>query len=128
MVDTSGVQDTLYLVVLSLRPLRVHGTTKLDQGAPDTEQTEGDDGFLVDDIVLAADGVDGETGGGGEDGGFGDERVTGQRVDDGLGLHLGLRHTRSRARSRQRRGNGRQSGARVDGRAKGGTCEDGACG
>lgn len=77
MVDTGGVQDTLDLVVLGLRPLLVHGTTELDQSGPDTEKAEGDHGFLVDDIVLAADGVDGETGGGGEDGGFGDDRVAG---------------------------------------------------
>lgn len=77
MVETGGVQDPLDLIVLGLRPLRVHGTTELDQSTPYAEKAEGDDGLLVDDIVLAADGVDGEAGGGGENGGFGDDRVAG---------------------------------------------------
>lgn len=77
VVKTGGVQDSLNLIVLGLRPLGVHGTAELDQSTPYAEKAEGDDGFLVDDIVFAADSVDGEAGSGGENGGLGDERVAG---------------------------------------------------
>lgn len=73
VVGTGSVQDTGNLLVLGFSPLGVHGASVLDDGAPDTQQTEGDDGLLVDDIVLVAQGVDGQTGGGGQDGGLGDE-------------------------------------------------------
>lgn len=88
VVGTSGVQDALDLLVLGLGPLLVHRATILDQSAPDAQQTEGDDGLLVDDVVLVADGVDGQTSSGGQNGGLGDERVPGQGIDDGLRLGL----------------------------------------
>lgn len=90
MVGTSRVEDILLLLDLALSPLLVHGTTELGDGGEDAEQTEGDDGFLVHDVELVADGRDGETGASGEDGGLGDERVAGKRVEDGLGLLLGV--------------------------------------
>lgn len=90
MVGTGGVQDASNLLVLALGPLAVHGASVLEDGAPDAQQTEGDDGLLVDDIVLVAEGVDGQTGGGGQDGGLGDERVAGEGVEDGLRLLLGV--------------------------------------
>lgn len=90
VVGTGSVQNTGNLLVLALSPLAVHGASVLDNGTPDTQQTESDDGLLVDDIVLVAEGVDGQTGGGGQDGGLGDERVAGQGIQNGLSLLLGV--------------------------------------
>lgn len=90
VVGAGGVEDASDLLVLALGPFAVHGTSVLDDGTPDTQQAEGDDCLLVDDIVLVAESVDGQTGGGGQDGGLGDERVARQAVDDGLGLLLGV--------------------------------------
>ena len=90
VVGASGVQDVPDPVVLGLSPFLVHGTAKLDQRSPDAQKSEGNDGLLVDDVVLIADGVDGQTGGGGEDGGLGDEGAAGQGVDERLRLGLGI--------------------------------------
>lgn len=90
VVGAGRVQDVLDLVALLISPLLVEGTTELDETTPDGEQTEGDDGLLVDDIVLVGEGVDGKTGGGGEDGGLGHEVAAGKGVDDGLSLGLGV--------------------------------------
>lgn len=90
MVGASLVEEALDLVGLGLGPLAVHRASVLDQAAPDGEQAEGDDGLLVDDIVLVANGVDAQGGGGGEDGGLGEDRVAGEGIDDGLGLLLGV--------------------------------------
>lgn len=90
MVGTGSVQNASNLLVLTLSPLAVHGASVFDDGTPDAQQAESDDGLLVDNIVLVAEGVDGQAGGGGQDGGLGDERVAGQGVDDGLGLLLGV--------------------------------------
>lgn len=120
VVLAGGVQDALDLLVLCLGPLLVHGATVLDESAPDAQQAEGDDGLLVDDIVLVAEGIDGQTGGGGQDGGLGDQRVAGDGIDDGLGLGLGLlgRDVGRRADGRQG-GEGRE-GSRSDGRSEAG--------
>ena len=90
VVGTSRVQDVLDLLVLAIGPLLVHGGAELDERAPDGEQADGDDGLLVDDVVLVADGVDGETGGGREDGRLGEQAAAGERVDQALGLGLGV--------------------------------------
>lgn len=84
------VEDALDLLVLGISPLRVGRATELDERSPRREEAEGDDGLLVHDVVLAADGIGGKTGGAGQDGGLGDETVAGERVDDGLGLLLGV--------------------------------------
>lgn len=55
VVGTSTVQDVLVLLRLTLSPLLVHGTTVLAQSSEDTEQTECDDGFLVQHVELVAD-------------------------------------------------------------------------
>lgn len=90
VVGTGSVQDTGNLLVLALSPLAVHGASVLDDGTPNTQQAESDDGLLVDDIVLVAEGVDGQTGGGGQDGGLGHERVAGQGIQNRLSLLLGV--------------------------------------
>lgn len=90
VVGTGSVQDASNLLVLALGPLAVHGSSVLDDGTPNTQQAESDDGLLVDDKVLIAEGVDGQSGGGRQDGGLGDERVAGQGVKNGLGLLLGV--------------------------------------
>lgn len=90
VVGTGSVQDAGDLLVLPLSPLPVQGTSILDDGAPDTQQTEGDDGLLVDNVVLVAEGVDGQAGGGRQDGALGDEGASGKGVEDRLGLLLGV--------------------------------------
>ena len=90
VVGTGLVEDVLDLVVLGLGPLGVHGTAILDEGAPDGEQGDGDDGLLVDDVVLVADGVSAQGGGGREDGRLGDEGVARKGIDERLRLLLGL--------------------------------------
>lgn len=90
VVGTGSIQDASNLLVLALSPLPVHGTGILDDGTPDAQQTESDDGLLVDDIVLVAEGVDGQAGSGGQDGALGDEGVSGKGIEDGLGLLLGV--------------------------------------
>src|SRR5699024_286612 len=67
------VQDVLDLLVLRIRPRRVRGATVLDDGAPGKQETEGNNGLLVHDVVLVADGVRGETGDAGENRRLGDE-------------------------------------------------------
>lgn len=103
VVGTSRVQDILVLLRLTLGPLSVHGTAIFAEGSEDAEQTESDDGFLVEDVQLVADCGNGETGSGGQDGGLGDERAAGQGVDDRLGLLLGLLswHVRGESRCRE---------------------------
>lgn len=113
VVGTGSVQDASNLLALGIGPLRVHGTTVLDDGTPDAQQTKGDDGLLVDDIVLVAEGVDGQTGSGGQDGGLGDERVAGQGIEDGLGLLLGVfGRDVGRVAGRDEGGDGRESPGR----------------
>ena len=90
VVGTGAVEDVLDLLVLSLGPLLVRRTTILDQTTPDGEQADGNDGLLVHDIVLVADGVNAETSGGAEDGALAEKVATGKRIDDALGLLLGL--------------------------------------
>jgi hypothetical protein len=90
VVRPGAVEDVLDLLVLSLSPGLVAGTTVLDETTPDGEQADSDDGLLVHDVVLAAQGVDAEGSAGAEDGGLADEAVTGEGIEDALGLLLGL--------------------------------------
>lgn len=90
VVGTGSVQDVLVLLDLALSPFPVGGTTVLADGSEDAEKTEGGNSFLVKDVQLIADGGNGKTGSGREDGGLGDQSVTRQRVEDRLGLLLGV--------------------------------------
>lgn len=90
VVGAGRVEDIEDLLVLTLSPLLVSGTAELDQGSPDAEKAEGDDCLLVDDIVLVAQGIDREAGEGREDGRLGEEVAAGKRIDEGLGLGLGV--------------------------------------
>lgn len=119
MVGTGAVKDVLDLVVLRLSPLLVGRATVLDQSTPDGKKGDGDDGLLVHDVVLAGDGVDGETGGGAEDGALAEEAVTGKRVDDALSLLLGVLGGNIAVVSRGGNGDGRGSSAGEDGSEEG---------
>lgn len=90
VVGTGTVEDVLDLVVLRLGPLLVGRATVLDQATPDGEKADSDDGLLVHDVVLVAETVNGETGGAAQDGGLAKQAVTGERINDALGLLLGL--------------------------------------
>ena len=90
VVRPGAVEDVLDLLVLSLSPGLVAGATVLDDSTPDGEQADGDDGLLVHDVVLVAQGVDAEGGAGAEDGGLAEQAVAGEGVNDALGLLLGL--------------------------------------
>lgn len=90
MVLTGSVQDALDLVDLTGSPLGVCWTSILSNGVEDAEKTESDNTLLVDDVVLVAQGVDGQGSSGREDGGLRDQRVTGERVEDRLRLLLGF--------------------------------------
>lgn len=119
MVGTGAVEDVLDLVVLRLSPLLVGGTTVLDQGTPDGEKGDGDDGLLVHDVVLAGDGVDGKTSGGAQDSALAEQAVTGKSVDDALGLLLGVLGGNIAVVSRGGNRDGRGSSAGEDGSEEG---------
>lgn len=90
VVGTGSVEDVLVLLHLALSPLAVGRATVLGHSGEDGEQTEGGDGLLVHHVELVGDGGDGQTGGGGQGGGLGNQRVTGDGVQDRLGLLLGV--------------------------------------
>lgn len=73
VVGTSRVQNILVLLRLTLSPLSIHGTAIFAESSEDTDQTECDDGFLVEHVKLVADGSDRKTGAGRQDGGLGNE-------------------------------------------------------
>jgi hypothetical protein len=90
VVGAGAVEDVLDLLILSLGPLLVGRASVLDEAAPDGEQADGDNGLLVDDVVLVADGVDAQGGGAAEDGRLAEQAATGKGVEDALGLLLGV--------------------------------------
>jgi hypothetical protein len=90
VVGTGSVQDVLVLLDLTLGPLGVSGTTVLANSGEDREQTESGDSLLVHDVQFIADGGDGQTSGGREGSGLGDQGVSGDGVENGLGLLRGL--------------------------------------
>lgn len=108
VVGTGSVQNVLVLLDLTLGPLTVSRTTVLGDGSEDREQTEGGNGLLVHHVKLIADGGDRQTSGSGEDSSLGDERVSGDRVQQGLSLLSRVlgRNVRGRADRGQRRDSG----------------------
>jgi hypothetical protein len=92
VVGTGRVQDAGDLVNLRLRIAGPGRPGVLGDGPEDGQQRERDDGFLVDDVELVADGEGAHTGGGGEDGGLGDGAVAGygDRIEQRLRLLLGV--------------------------------------
>jgi hypothetical protein len=92
VVGTGRVQDAGDLVNLRLRIAGPGRTGVFGDSPEDGQQREGDDGLLVDDVELVADGEGAHTGGGGEDGGLGDGAVAGyrDRVEQRLRLLLGV--------------------------------------
>lgn len=90
VVATGRVQNVFVLLRLTLCPLSVGGTAVLAEGSEYAEQTEGDDGFLVQHVKLVADGGDRQTGTGRQNGGLGNQRVSGKRVNDRLRLLRGF--------------------------------------
>lgn len=74
---------------LGVGPLLVGaGDGAADEDGKD-ERADKDDGLLVGDVDLLADGDGSETGTEGDPAGLADERVAGQRVDDGASTGLG---------------------------------------
>lgn len=92
VVGAGAVQDARDLVDLLLGVVGPGGAGVLADGPEDGEQREGDDGLLVDDVQLVADGGDGQASAGGEDGGLGEGAVAGDGdgLHDALGLLLGV--------------------------------------
>lgn len=77
VVSTGRVQDAGDLVDLLLRIAGPGRAGILGNGPEDGQQRKGDDGLLVDDVELVADGEGADTGGGGEHGGLSDGAVAG---------------------------------------------------
>lgn len=98
LLDSGGVvlagrvQDAGDLVRLLLRILSPGRSRVLGNGPEDGQERKGDNGLLVDDVELVANSGDTETRAGGEDGSLGEGAVAGDgyRVEDGLGLLLGV--------------------------------------
>lgn len=90
VVGAGAVEDVLDLLILSLGPGLVSGTSVLDETTPDGDQAESDDRLLVHDIVLIADGVGAETGGAAEDGCLAEQAAAREGIDEALGLLLGV--------------------------------------
>lgn len=111
VVGTSTVQNVSVLLNLAISPLLVSRATVLGDGSENADNTEKDDGFLVDNVELVADGSDGETGSGGESGGLGDQAVTGEGIEDRLSLLLGV--LAGKVRVATDRGEGAGNGSEV---------------
>ena len=62
VVGSGSVQNTLDLVDLAVGPLLVHRASIFENSSPNAQETECDNGFLVDDVVFIAKGVDCGTG------------------------------------------------------------------
>ena len=77
VVGAGAVQDAGDLLGLLVGVVLPGGAGVLADGPEDGEQREGDDGLLVDDVQLVADGGDGQTGAGREHGGLGQRAVAG---------------------------------------------------
>lgn len=89
VVLAGGIEDVLDLVGLVVGPLLVSGATVDGDTGVDGKQTQHDDGLLVDDVELVADGGDRDGGAGRQDGGLAQQAAAGQGVQDALGLLLG---------------------------------------
>jgi hypothetical protein len=90
VVVARGVQDVLDLGGVVVGKLLVHGADVVVDTEVDGHEREEDNGLLVDDVELVADGCDGKTSSGGKDTDLAGDGVTGQRVQDGLCDLLGL--------------------------------------
>lgn len=88
VVGTGSVQDVRVLLDLALGPLLIRGATIFGDSCEDAEDTEQDNGLLVEHIEFVADGGNGKTGSGGESGGLRNKAVAGDRVKDRLSLLL----------------------------------------
>lgn len=120
VVVTRSVQDVLDLVGVVLSELLVHGADVVVDTEVDGHEREEDNGLLVDDVELVADGGDGKTSTGGENANLGGDAVTGEGVQDGLCGLLGLLLRDLGvllARGGGREGEGGRGGAEGDGRA-----------
>jgi hypothetical protein len=124
VVGASGVEDALDLGVLSLGPILVGRATVLDQTTPDGEQADGDDGLLVHDIVLVAEAVDADTGDTAQDGALAEQVVSGDGVDEALGLLFGLLGGDIARVSNGGSGDGRGGSTGEDRSEEGSACEE----
>lgn len=90
VVVSCSVEDSLDLVLLSLRPLRVHGASVGVDSPVDSEERKHDNRLLIDNVELIADGRYGQSSASGEDGGLRSEAVAGEALEDGVGGGLGV--------------------------------------
>lgn len=90
VVGTSSVQKVLVLLNLTLSPLPVRRATVLGNATKNAKNAENNNGLLVHYVELVADGSNGKTRGGGKDSRLGDQAAAGNRVEDRLGLLLGV--------------------------------------
>ena len=92
VVGTGSVQDAGDLVGLLLGVVAPGGTRVLGDGPEDGQERERNNGLLVDDVELIADGGHAETSAGGEHSGLGEGAVSGHgnRLHQRLGLLLGV--------------------------------------
>lgn len=88
VVGAGRVQDARDLLNLLVRIAAPGGPGILGDSPEDGQQRDGDNGLLVDDVELVANGRNAETGTGREDGGLGER--TGSRHGHGLQDRLGL--------------------------------------
>jgi hypothetical protein len=91
VVRAGGVQDAVDLVNLRLRIAGPGGAGVVSDSPEDGQQAKRDDGFLVDDVELVANGSHAETSTGGQNGGLGDGAVAGDRYRIEQRLRLFLR-------------------------------------
>ena len=116
VVGAGAVQDARDLLDLLLGVVGPGRAGVLADSPEDGEQREGDDGLLVDDVELVADGRDGETSAGGQDSGLGERAVAGDGngLHDALGLLLGVLLRGLEAGQRGERGDGAEREGRAE--------------
>lgn len=84
------VQDVLDLVRVAVAEVLVHGPDIVVDSPVDGQKREKNDGLLVDDVDLVADGRDGDTGAGGEQADLAGQAVAGQGIEDRVRGVLGI--------------------------------------
>ena len=92
MVGAGGVQDAGDLLNLLVGIVSPRRTGVFRDSPEDGQERERDDGLLVDDVELVADGCDTQAGAGGQNSGLGEGAASGHGdgLQDGLSLLLGV--------------------------------------
>ena len=89
VVDAGLLEDGADLVDVDISPLVEGLAGSLDDTAEGGSESQEDQGLLVEDVDLLGDQVGGSASNGGDVSSLGDQRVTGEGVNDALGLGLG---------------------------------------